>query len=224
LLGRTAAVAAVAVPVGVLGARALGQSSALARGAAPAQSYGARILEPLRPQSAAGAAFQEIQNDENQHVAFLKSTLDSAARPQPTFKGLEQADVASFENLSRTFENVGVGAYLLGASAISDKKTLLAAATILTVEARHAGFLDFLTGMALSPSGAFDKALTQAQVVTAVSPFIASLNGGSDPAGKLANDTDILNFALLLEYLEANYYNINVPKFAGSVSSVPGNG
>jgi hypothetical protein len=46
-------------------------------------------------------------------------------------------------------------------------------------------------------------------------PFIASLNGGPDPTKPLRNDTDILNFALLLEYLEASFYNANVPKFYG---------
>lgn len=220
LLGRSAAVAAVAVPAGMLAVHSLSQSVASANGALPGAGRAAQ--GPAMPLASVAAAFQEIQSDENAHVTFLKSALGSNARPKPTFKGLDQSSVSSFLNLSRTFENVGVGAYLLGAGAISSKQTLTAAAGILAIEARHAGFLDYIQGQPLSPNGAIDKPLSQSQVVTDVSPFIASLNGGSDPSGQLANDNDILNFALLLEYLEAEFYNLNVPKFYGG--SVPGNG
>lgn len=167
-----------------------------------------------------GSAFVEIRSDEDAHVKFLVNALASNARPKPTFKGLEAPTLSSFYNLSKTFENTGVGAYLMAAPAISNKDFLAAAGSILTIEARHAGFLDFLVATPLSPNGAFDKPIMQADIVSAVSPFIASLNGGPDPAGKLGNDTDILNFALLLEYLEASFYDINVPKFFGT----PGQG
>lgn len=221
MLRRSAAVAAVAAPLGLLAA--CGEATTRAVSSKGPTILAARRASVETPRTSyPSAPFQEIQQDENAHVQFLQGALGSSARPEPTFKGLEASDIGTFATLSRTFENVGVGAYLFGASAISDKNTLLKAATILTVEARHAGFLDELTGKALSPSGAFDKPLTQSDIVTAVSPFVASLNGGPDPSGALKSDTDILNFALLLEFLEAKFYNINVPKFFNG--SVPGNG
>ncbi len=160
------------------------------------------------------AAFTEIMNDETAHVTFLQGALHKAGvpvRPKPTFKGLLQADLNAFAKLSQVFENVGVGAYLMAAPAITTKAYLAAAGSILTIEARHAGFLDVLLGKPVSDNGAFDKPIMQADIVKDVSPFIASLNGGQDPSGSLKNDGDILNFALLLEYLEAEFYTTNVP-------------
>lgn len=160
------------------------------------------------------AAFNEIMNDEVAHVQFLKTALTKAGvtpRPKPTFKGIQQSDLTSFANLSQVFENVGVGAYLMAAPAITSKAYLAAAGSILTIEARHAGFLDVLLGKPISANGAFDAPLSQADIVKDVSPFISSLNGGSDPSMTLKNDADILNFALLLEYLEAEFYTTNVP-------------
>ena len=194
-LGRTLVSAAAVVPVSLL----------------VSQTASAATKSALN--LSARQAFREIRGDEDAHVSFLKQALGSAARPKPTFKGLEQSDVDAFVKLSQVFENVGVGAYLLAAPAISSKSTLAAAGSILTIEARHAGYLDALIGMPLSPNGAFDKPIPQAQIVKDVSPFIASLNGGRDPSKPLRNDVDILNFALLLEYLEATFYDINVPKF-----------
>ncbi len=160
------------------------------------------------------AAFNEIMNDEVAHVNFLKTALTKAGvtpRPKPTFKGIQQSDLTSFANLSQVFENVGVGAYLMAAPAIKSKAYLAAAGSILTIEARHAGFLDVLLGKPISANGAFDAPLSQSDIVKDVSPFISSLNGGSDPSAMLKNDADILNFALLLEYLEAEFYTTNVP-------------
>jgi hypothetical protein len=174
---------------------------------------GASTLSTVTPATIKNA-FTEIMNDEAAHVTFFQKALTQAAatpRPKPTFKGLAQANQSDFATMSRTFENAGVAAFLMAMPAISNKDYTAAAASILTIEARHAGFVDVLLGQPLSENGAFDKPATHAELLKAVSPFIESLNGGPDPADELNNDMVILNFALLLEYLEAEFYSINVP-------------
>jgi hypothetical protein len=223
LVRATIVTGAVVAPVGAFvalngqrmsAAPRLTSSTALADSVQKSQAQAVR--QSLGSLSGSGPQFVEIQNDENGHVTFLQQALGSNARPKPTFKGLDAPDIQTFAKDSMTFENLGVGAYLMAAPAISSKDYLKAAGSILTIEARHAGFLDVLLGAPISANGAFDKPISQADIVAAVTPFVASLNGGPDPSKTLANDTDILNFALLLEFLEATFYNTNVPKFFGT--------
>jgi hypothetical protein len=190
----------------VVGTAIIVPASALITQTAQAATQSAYSLSPSQ-------AFHEIMTNENAHVTFLKTALGTAARPKPTLRNLRQSNVANFIKLAQVFENIGVGAYLLAAPSIRSKAHLAAAGSILTIEARHAGYLDALVGRPLSPNGAFDKPIAQAQIVSDVMPFIQSLNGGPNPANTLANDVDILNFALLLEYLEASFYDTNVPLF-----------
>src|SRR5262245_2754896 len=160
-------------------------------------------------------AFREIMDDEAKHVSFFEAALKKAGapvRPKPTFRGLAQSNQSDFLTMSGTLENAGVAAFLMAMPAISDKNYTAAAASIVTIEARHAGFVDALLGKPLSENGAFDKPTTQASIVEAVSPFIESLNGGPNPADDLNDDLAILNFALLLEHLEAEFYQSNVPR------------
>ena len=163
-----------------------------------------------------------VQRHENAHVTFLKTALGSAARPKPTFKNLLQPNFTAFLNTSRALENTGVGAYLGAAPAILSRSYLAAAGSIALIEARHAGYFNSLQSRPMTENlfGQeldFERAFTVSEVVTSASPFIASLNGGpaltfsSTPSA--ANDIAILNFALALEYLEADYYNINVPLY-----------
>jgi hypothetical protein len=166
--------------------------------------------------------FEQIQADENAHVAFLVNALGSYARPMPVFQNLEQPTVHQFAVTARALENTGVGAYLgalpLLASSTTGQQYLAAAGSIALIEARHAGFLNSLIDLSLDENingdvTSFDAPLTPEDVVSLASPFIESLNGGPPliPTGGFTNPLDILNFALALEYLEAAYYNINVP-------------
>lgn len=213
-LRRSIVGATIAAPIGLLAACG-GQTPNTGSPGSTATSSQTTPALALMSLSDNKAAFTEIMSDENAHVTFLQGALTKAGatpRPKPTFTGLQQTDVNAFANLSQVFENVGVGAYLMAAPAITSKAYLAAAGSILTIEARHAGFLDVLLKMPISANGAFDKPLSQADIVKDVSPFITSLNGGGDPSAPLKNDVDILNFALLLEFLEAEFYNLNVPK------------
>ena len=168
------------------------------------------------------AQMKLVQRHENDHVAALVSTLGANARPKPVFQGLQMSSLAQFLAVSRTLENTGVGAYLGATPAIFDPVYLSAAASIALVEARHAGLLNSLTSRAMTENvfgeeRSFERALTIQEVVNLAGPFIASLNGGPpldfSSTRSAANDIAILNFALALEYLEAEFYNINVPRY-----------
>jgi hypothetical protein len=166
--------------------------------------------------------FEAIQTHENAHVSFLVEALGAAARPKPSFVNLSQPSLVAFATTAKALENTGVGAYLGAAPIIYNKDYLAAAGSILCIEARHAGYLNVLLNLVMTESvngGAqsFEGPLTQEQVVQLAGPFVTSLNGGpplsfsTTPSAE--NDIAILNFALALEYLEASFYNTNVPIF-----------
>lgn len=164
--------------------------------------------------------FIEIRADENVHVPTIEQLLGSAARPRPTFKNLQARNVRQFAVLSQAFENTGVGAYL-GALPILFSPTLVAAAgSIALVEAYHSGYLNTLLNSPIVPGGSsFAMPLTIDEVVQRVSPYVVSLNGGPpltfSTTSSAENDIAIGNFALALEYLEQEFYNINVRRFFG---------
>jgi hypothetical protein len=70
-----------------------------------------------------------------------------------------------------TVENLGVGAYLGAAPMIMTPAILLTAASIVTVEARHAACWAALNQNMDFTQGAFDSGIPQAKVVKAVTPF-----------------------------------------------------
>lgn len=174
-------------------------------------------------------SFQEIQANENDHVTFLVNALTRAGAPvrqRPVFRNLEQPTFRAFGLVSQALENTGTGAYLGALRYVNNPDFLEAAGSIAQIEARHSGWLNTLLNDPITLNifrepQVFERALTQQEVLASAMPFVASvpdintLRLGFDLTRSAANDVLILNYALTLEYLEQDFYNINVPKFYG---------
>ena len=117
-----------------------------------------------------------VRDHELAHVKALKAALGSAAIDKPSFDfGDTVRDVAKFAATSIVLEDTGVAAYN-GQGTRLRRKTLPAAAGIVSVEARHAAWIRYLAG---SPAydndathypapAALDAPLTKKQVEDAV--------------------------------------------------------
>jgi hypothetical protein len=108
----------------------------------------------LTAPAAAQGALTKIRDDENKHVAFLKSVLGTNAIPKPTFDfsaggGSGTGPFADYLinyniqlAMAQTFEDTGVRAYKGQAPAVQSNRTVLTAAlSIHSVEARHASHI-----------------------------------------------------------------------------------
>ena len=176
-----------------------------------------------------GLYFQELQFDEASHVninAAAIRSLGGTVRPFPTFQGITNLSAGEFLNLSVLIANTGVGALTAGSRYISNPSVYGVAASILFVEAYHAGFLNSTANIPLVPNVlVYDVPLTIPQVTAAISPYIASFNDPNNqfPATFSTNDSDmgndndiaILNFAILIDQLEASLYFNNVARLFG---------
>jgi hypothetical protein len=120
----------------------------------------------------AQAFLKRTTADENAHVSFLKKALGSKAVKAPKVDfGSTTASEAAFIKTSVALENTGVHAYSGQAGNIQTPAYLLAALSIVTVEARHASVAGLLlkpTPSNISPDGAFDTGQTAAQILKTV--------------------------------------------------------
>lgn len=97
---------------------------------------------------------QQLMNDEQSHVKFLRSALGSGAVKKPTINldatGAGFGSYQQFLELSRDLEDTGVSAYGGAAPMIKNTTYLAAAARIALTEAEHSGLIRLkmvLTGL-----------------------------------------------------------------------------
>ncbi|KAL8710162.1 MAG: hypothetical protein Q9220_005245 [cf. Caloplaca sp. 1 TL-2023] len=126
------------------------------------------------------AGFREnvgvIAEHEATHAQTISTILsDAGYTPVPpcTYK-FPYMDPTSFVDLANMITSVGIGAYLGGASLLTDDPDLLtAASSILTVESRHDAYLRAGVGASPYPT-AFDTALTALFAYNLAQMFIVS--------------------------------------------------
>ena len=114
-----------------------------------------------------------LAEDEQSHVEALTATIKKlGGKPvaEPKFN-FPYNNTAGFLKLAQTFEDTGVSAYNGAAPSITEKAVLAAAGSIVQVEARHAAAIRLQNKKEPAPLG-FDPSLKEAQVLTAVEPFI----------------------------------------------------
>jgi hypothetical protein len=111
------------------------------------------------------AAAKIVQKHERTHVKTLKGIV-SVKKPKFDFKDTT-SDQAKFLATAQVLEDTGVAAYSGQAPNILQRAVLVAATSILTVEARHASRFRTLNGANFAPA-AFDKPKTKKQILKAV--------------------------------------------------------
>lgn len=104
-----------------------------------------------------------VGGHEHAHVAFLRRTLGSAAKPAPELKlSRPPSSLADFRRLAVALEDTGVALYN-GQAGNLTPASLAAAAKIVSVEARHAAWARDLAGEIPAPV-ATDPPADEAQV------------------------------------------------------------
>jgi rubrerythrin len=89
---------------------------------------------------------EQVSGQEDEHLAFIKSALGSSAEAKPKFDfGDATSDGDAFAERAAALEDLAVAAYAGQANNLS-KKTLAAAATLISVEARHAAWIRSIVG------------------------------------------------------------------------------
>jgi hypothetical protein len=187
--------------------------------------------------------FEILQDEENHitQLSILSDFVSGSSPTRPTFKNLVASTPQQFVQMAAFIENGGVGSYLQGLNAISPgghHDYFLIAAGITAVEAQHTGFLNALLNNPIAPTAQTNEnnpgiatPIPPAMIISAINGLgvIASLNDfatwftpyntafdfpvANPPDADDANDQHIINFSLVLEFLEVEFYRQNIQAF-----------
>ena len=148
-------------------------------GASATATPGTPLTEDQEFQSILGGdiygLLQVIRDHENTHVRYLTKTI-KALGGTPVGPCTYNFGITSPDNFLQTaalLENTGVMAYDGAIGQIQAASIKTAGATIATVEARHASYLNLVTGAVPFPS-AFDTPADKATILAAAGKFIVS--------------------------------------------------
>ena len=122
--------------------------------------------------------FVEIGGHEKAHVDFLSKALGDKATKECTYNfGI--TDVDSFVATSALLEGIGNSAYLGAAANITNPDYLTAAASILTVEARHSSWVNSAVQKGDGFGKPFDTPLNFNQTYSLAAPLITGCPEGN---------------------------------------------
>jgi rubrerythrin len=150
-------------------------------GAAPSKAQDVKILQLVLQLEYTKVAFYEqalkeasltgelrtfattALHHEREHLAAIKNALGAQAGPKPSFDfGEKTRSAGAFTRTAIALEDAAVAGYNGQATNLT-KPTLAAAATIVSVEARHAAWVRAISGVVAAPHPV-DKPMTAAQV------------------------------------------------------------
>jgi rubrerythrin len=150
--------------------------------ASPSKAQDARILQLVLQLEYTQVAFYEqalrdaglqgalrvfartVLGHEREHLAAIRKALGSKARPKPSFHfGQSTKSQDAFRQTAIKLEDIAVAAYNGQATNLT-APTLAAAATIVSVEARHASWVRTLEGEVAAPDPV-DRPMTAKQAV-----------------------------------------------------------
>jgi rubrerythrin len=114
-------------------------------------AFYAEALERGRLEGELRGYAQDVAAQEREHLAFVKKALGNRAEPEPEFDfGDATANGDRFAATAADLEDLAVAAYNGQATNVS-RDILAAAATIVSVEARHAAWIRTIVGQLPAP-------------------------------------------------------------------------
>lgn len=134
------------------------------------------------------ALLSDIRDHEIAHREFFKKALGADAIPglEVDFSAVDFNDRTSVLTTAKTFEDLGVSAYNGAGKLITTPDYLVLAGKIVSVEARHAGYIrdllengSFADNTVVNPQG-LDLSRMPSEVLAAADPFIKTKVTGKD--------------------------------------------